>query len=183
MNKKKKSVGDLIMEYFKQHPKEDLQHGPVVDWVEKQYMKLYNKKPRDPWRQIRLFHEEGLLIQIRKGVYRYDPDAISKRILHDFTPEVKKAIFEKDGYKCLICGRGLDDGIEICADHIIPKEKGGLSTIDNGQTLCSEHNILKKNYSATTAAKKYFIKLYKKAVKNKDIKMINFCKQIFDVYD
>lgn len=31
-----KSISDLIMEYFKAHPKQDLEHGPVVDWVEEQ---------------------------------------------------------------------------------------------------------------------------------------------------
>ena len=33
-----KTIGDLIMEYFKKHPKENLSHGPVVDWVEKEYI-------------------------------------------------------------------------------------------------------------------------------------------------
>lgn len=42
-----KSITDLIIEYFKKHPKKELPHAPVVDWVEEQYMKLYNKKPRD----------------------------------------------------------------------------------------------------------------------------------------
>jgi hypothetical protein len=28
-----KSISDLIMEYFKRHPKKDLKHGPVMDLV------------------------------------------------------------------------------------------------------------------------------------------------------
>lgn len=28
-----KSISELIMDYFKKHPKKDLKHGPVVDWV------------------------------------------------------------------------------------------------------------------------------------------------------
>lgn len=42
-----KTISDLIIEYFKMHPNEELAHGPVVDWVEEQYVKLYKKKPRD----------------------------------------------------------------------------------------------------------------------------------------
>jgi len=28
-----KTISDLIIEYFKMHPKKDLKHDPVVDWV------------------------------------------------------------------------------------------------------------------------------------------------------
>lgn len=178
-----KSIGDLIMEYFKKHAGEDLPHGPVVDWVEERYLKIYNKKPRDTWRQIRKFHQEGILIKVKKGVYRYDPDHVREVDLFDFPPEIKEKIFKHDGYKCVVCGRGRKDGVEICADHIKPKDKGGDNSVDNGQTLCMEHNLIKKNYSQTEAGKRYFIKLYEKAVASGDKKMINFCKCIFDCYN
>jgi hypothetical protein len=55
---KKRSISDLIKEYFKAHPKQDLRHGLVVDWVEKKYLKLERRKPRDTWRAIRKLHEE-----------------------------------------------------------------------------------------------------------------------------
>lgn len=38
---KNKSIKDLLIEYFKAHPKKDMSHGPIVDWVEEQY-KLSN---------------------------------------------------------------------------------------------------------------------------------------------
>lgn len=46
MGERRKTIADLILEYFREHPKEDLEHGPVVDYVEEQYLKLYGKKPR-----------------------------------------------------------------------------------------------------------------------------------------
>ncbi len=92
-------------------------------------------------------------------------------------PEVKEEIFKRDGYKYVVCGRGKDDGVEIHADHKIPLDKGGTNTIDNGQTLCSEHNLLKKTYSQTEFGKRFIIKLYEEAIKNK------FCQEIFDVYN
>jgi len=179
----KKSIGDLVMEYFEKHPNKDLPHGPVVDWVEEQYIKLYGKKPRDVWRQIRKFSQEGKLIKVKKGIYKYDPNFVKENQLYDFSLIVKKKIFKRDKYKCVVCGRGIKDGVEICADHIIPKDKGGTNTLENGQTLCMEHNLMKKNYSQTEAGKKFFIKIYKQAVKNKDEKMIKFCKDVFDTYD
>lgn len=178
-----KTISDLIMEYFKKHPKENLKHGPVVDWVEEKYLKLYKRKPRDTWRSIRRLYQEGKLIKVKKGVYRYDPDYVKKVELFDFPLKVKEAIFKKDGYKCVWCGRGKKDGVEICADHIIPLDKGGTNTVENGQTLCMQCNLIKKNYSQSEAGKRFVMKMYEQAVAKKDKKMIEFCKHIFDVYN
>ena len=179
----KKSISELVLEYFKTYPNEDLEHGPVVDWVEKQYVKLTGRKPRDTWRAIRKLYQEGKLIQVSKGIYRYDPSYIREIELFDFPPEVKEEIFRRDNYRCVVCGRGREDGVEICADHKRPKDKGGSNTVDNGQTLCTEHNLLKKNYSQTEAGKRYFIKIYEDAVDIGDMRMIEFCKQVFDAYN
>ncbi len=178
-----KSISGLVLEYFKKHPNADLSHGPIVDWVTKQYLKNNPKPPRDPWRAIRKLYQEGKLIKVKKGVHRYDPDYIKEVELWDFQPDVKEEIFKRDNYKCIVCNRGKADGIELCADHIKPKDKGGDNSIDNGQTLCMEHNLIKKNYSQTEAGKRYFIKIYKQAVFNCDESMIKFCKDVFDIYD
>lgn len=55
--------------------------------------------------------------------------------------------------------------------------------MENGQTLCSEHNLLKKNYSQTEFGKRFIIKLYEEALEKQDERMINFCKDILDIYD
>jgi len=183
MSEERLTIADLIMEYFRQHPKQNLNHGPVVDYVERRYVELYGRKPRDTWRQIRRLHQEGILIKVKKGIYRYDPDYVQHKELYQFPPEVKEAIFKRDGYRCVICGRGREDGVEIHADHKIPLDKGGTNTVENGQTLCSEHNFLKKTYSQTEFGKRFLIRLYKNAVKKGDTRMINFCREIFDVYD
>ena len=179
----RKSISQLILEYFQAHPNEDLTHGPVVDWVEEQYIKSGGTKPRDTWREIRKLSQKGKLRKVRKGVYRYDPSYVHKVELFDFPPEVKEKIFKRDNYKCVVCGRGRKEGIEICADHIKPKDKGGSNTIENGQTLCTEHNLIKKNYSQTEAGKKFITKIYESAVASGDQRMIRFCKELFDVYD
>ena len=178
-----KSISELVLEYFEMHPNEDLRHGPVVDWVENEYIKSGGTKPRDPWRAIRKLHQEGKLIKISKGVYRYDPSYMREVELFDFPPEIKEEIFKKDNYRCVVCTRGIKDGVEICADHVKPKDLGGSNTVDNGQTLCMEHNLRKKNYSQTEAGKRYFIKTYERALAIGDHRMIKFCQDVFDVYD
>jgi len=118
-----KTISDLIMEYFRKHPKEDLKHGPVVDWVEERYLKLYGKKPRDTWRGIRRLYQEGKLIKVKKGVYKYETGGVRKIKLLDFSSKMKKAALKRDKYKCIVCKRGRKDGVEICVDHIIPLDK------------------------------------------------------------
>ena len=49
----------LFKEYFKNHPNEELNHGPVVDWVTDQWLKDHDLPPRDLWRAIRKLHQEG----------------------------------------------------------------------------------------------------------------------------
>ncbi len=183
MSRKKKTISQLIMEYFKEHPMEDISHGPVVDWVTAEWLKDHSSPPRDPWRAIRKLHQEGKIIKIKKGVYRYDPNLVSETKTWDFPQKVKEEILERDGYRCVVCGRGVDDGVELVVDHIKPKDKGGTNDIENGQTLCMEHNLMKKNYSQTEAGKRYFIRMYEKALAVNDKKMINFCRAVFDVYD
>ena len=53
--------------------------------------------------------------------------------------KMRFSIYERDGYRCRICGRTeRDDDLEI--DHIKPIAKGGKSTYDNLQTLCKRCN-------------------------------------------
>jgi 5-methylcytosine-specific restriction endonuclease McrA len=53
--------------------------------------------------------------------------------------DVRRAVLERDGWKCLACG--ATDALEL--DHITPKSAGGQPTVDNLQTLCRDCNRLK----------------------------------------
>lgn len=174
---------DLLLEYFKKNPNRDIKHPEIVDWATSERRERTGEIFRDPDRGIRKLHQEGYLIKIGKGVYRYEPESIKKRSLKDFSPKIKEVIFKRDGYKCIICGRGVAEGVEIHADHIKPRDKGGKSTLDNGQTLCSQHNFLKKNLGQTTLGKRYFIRLYKAAKKTKNKQLIGFCTEVLKIFD
>ena len=181
--KTSQSQKDLLLEYYKKNSNRDIEHPEVVDWVTNEWKKRTGKVFRDPDRGIRKLHQNGYLIKVKKGVYRYDPDSVKNRLLEDFSPEVKEAIFKRDGYKCVICGRGRAEGVEIHADHAKPKDKGGKATLDNGETLCSQHNFLKKNFGQTTLGKRYFIRLYEVAKKTKNKQLIDFCTEVLNMFD
>ena len=174
---------NLIMEYFIKNPKKEIKHPEIVDWVTEEYKKRTGKVFRDPDRGIRKLAQQGQLIKISKGVYKYDPDFVFNRELEDFSPAQKEEIFKRDNYKCVICGKGRADGIEIQADHIKPKELGGKAIMENGQTLCAQHNFQKKYYKQTETGKKMFIRLYELAKKNEDKNLINFCIEVLKVYE
>ena len=54
-------------------------------------------------------------------------------------------ILKRDNSKCVACGIGIDDGAILHIDHKLPFSLGGLTVLDNLQTLCSECNISKSN--------------------------------------
>jgi len=183
-NKKNNNVQkDLIVEFFKKNPNRDIKHPEVVDWVVSTYTKRTGNVFRDPDRAIRHLAQSGFLIKIAKGVYKYDPTKAYKRELEDFTSTQKEAILKRDGYKCVICGRGKKDGVELHIDHIKPKDFGGEATIENGQTLCAQHNFIKKNLKQTETGKKMFIRLYELAKSEKNEELIKFCADVLETYE
>lgn len=64
-----------------------------------------------------------------------------------FPASLRAIIFERDNYTCQVCLRGRevlkDGGIHLECDHVLAWEDGGLTTYDNGQTICSVCNKAK----------------------------------------
>lgn len=183
MKKPKQTQLQLIMEFFKNNPNRDIAHPEVVDWVTTQWNERTGGIFRDPDRGIRTLAQQGQLIKIGKGVYRFDPDFVQNRVLEDFTASQKELILKRDGYRCVICGKGREDGVELQVDHIKPKDLGGKAIIENGQTLCATHNFRKKNLGQTETGKKMFIRLYELAKSIGDIETQKFCADILEVFD
>lgn len=107
----------------------------------------------------------------------------SKDNQENFSVEQKKFIFERDKFKCSMCGNGKRDGVKLYISFIKPRDKGGKATLENGQVLCSQHNFLKKNLNQTESGKKMFINLYNLAKSSGDKKLIDFTKQILKTYE
>ncbi|MDR3195323.1 MAG: HNH endonuclease [Endomicrobium sp.] len=180
---KKISQNKLVEKFFIANPNKDIEHAEAVDWLTARYKKLTGNVFRDPDRQIRSLHQKGFLIKVKKGIYRYDPKATKQRELENFTARQKKIILKRDGYKCVICARGFKEGSELHIDHIKPKDLGGKAIVENGQTLCSQHNFLKKNLKQTETGKKMYIRLYELAKKEQNKELLKFVTDILEVYE
>jgi len=62
----------LIKEFYQSRPNQDIQHAEAVDWLVGEYKKRTGKVFRDPDRGIRQLHQQGFLVKVGNGVYKYD---------------------------------------------------------------------------------------------------------------
>lgn len=53
--------------------------------------------------------------------------------------ELREAVYERDGYRCVVCGVGRP----LSLDHIFPWSLGGEDTFENLQTMCVPCNCRK----------------------------------------
>ena len=65
----------------------------------------------------------------------------------NITVRLRFKVLKRDNFKCCACGASpaKDPSVELHVDHIVPWSKGGETTIDNLQTLCSKCNLGKSD--------------------------------------
>lgn len=54
-------------------------------------------------------------------------------------------VLKKDNFRCVACGHSALDGVKLHIDHRVPYSLGGMTDMNNLQTLCSDCNISKSN--------------------------------------
>lgn len=96
------------------------------------------------------------------GIYAYVLDGDERNLsLRQFIKKEKRIMFERQGHRCPLCGPEKEYSIgKMAADHIIPWSQGGKTVIadvddplkpnntqngNNGQMLCTIHNLQKSN--------------------------------------
>lgn len=67
-------------------------------------------------------------------------------------PEKRRAIYESDGFRCVYCGRLLDDEHlehehERTLDHLVPRSLGGSHGAHNLVTCCGHCNSARQELS------------------------------------
>lgn len=134
----------------------------VFNWVEKYFGKfnkamngvewglLYNKhkddilNPADVQKQIAEMMADKE-VQKKSGIYEYILTGEEKALnLRVFDEDEKMTAYHQQGGKCAICGKSFDFK-EMHGDHIVPWSKGGKTTMDNLQMLCTTCNLKKSN--------------------------------------
>lgn len=76
----------------------------------------------------------------------YTKENIKHKTNREPSARLKVQVLMRDGNRCRLCGVECNDGLHnIHFDHIIPWSKGGDTTLDNLQVLCSDCNLAKGN--------------------------------------
>jgi hypothetical protein len=184
---KKISQIEFVRSYFLQRPMVVISHAQAKADLEAAYLTVMGKRLEDSDRAIRKLHGDGFLEKVAKGQYMYNPETSGKKDFDEFTQAEKNQILKRDGYKCVVCGLGRENGLDLHIDHIKPRALGGQGTVENGQVLCAPHNFIKKNLSQTETGKKGFIRLFElvKSTPNEPIasKLENFLREVLSVYE
>lgn len=79
------------------------------------------------------------------GIYEYLLTGDERKLsIRAFDRRDKQAAYERQNHKCAICGKTFEFE-EMQGDHIVPWSKGGHTTPDNCQMLCTECNLRKSD--------------------------------------
>ena len=91
---------------------------------------------------IYMSEEESVI----KPNVRINKDGIKHTTKRELSARLKVQVLMRDGNRCRLCGVECNDGLHnVHFDHIIPWSKGGETTLDNLQVLCSDCNLAKGN--------------------------------------
>ena len=76
-----------------------------------------------------------------------EPSTLRKDTGRDPSLRMRWRVLQRDRFTCCACGASpaLTPGVELHVDHIAPWSNGGLTVLENLQTLCSRCNLGKSN--------------------------------------
>lgn len=70
---------------------------------------------------------------------------LRKRERDLMTAGLRTKVMRRDSFRCRMCGASQSEGITLHVDHILPVSHGGLTVLENLQTLCAPCNLGKGN--------------------------------------
>ncbi len=85
---------------------------------------------------------EQLLVAIKKE-QNFKASKEYQRSL--MTASMRYDILQRDSFRCVLCGRTANDGVQLHVDHIRPVSKGGKTEYSNLRTLCDQCNLGKSD--------------------------------------
>lgn len=105
------------------------------------YLRKFGKWSNALKKFVAVVNEEEIAIA---DDYKIESNHKTKR---DINLRMRFKVMQRDNFKCCICGASpaKDPSVELHIDYVVPYSKGGETTLDNFQTLCSKCNLGKSN--------------------------------------
>ena len=69
--------------------------------------------------------------------------------------EKRLAIYIRDGLCCCYCGKGVEDGVRLSLDHVMPDVNGGDNSASNLTTACLDCNTRRGNMTLEDWCRKF----------------------------
>lgn len=190
MKKNKKKKIEYVLDFFKKNPNKLLKLEDIDEGIKKDYLedtgstKIYtNRDVRSLYAQGYDKKLNGYLDRPKKGYYIFKQGKKPTIFKSPFPEKVKIEIKKRDKYKCQMCGMKETPDNILAIDHVIPEDKSGKGVKENGITLCTKCNNIKKNHDLTTFGKKFFKKHLKISKSSGDKETSKFIKEILKVFD
>lgn len=75
------------------------------------------------------------------------PRSTASRGPRDPSLRLRFVVMRRDAFRCRQCGASpaVTPGVELYVDHVVPWSEGGVTTMENLQTLCLRCNLGKSN--------------------------------------
>lgn len=91
--------------------------------------------------------KEDIAKETRDETVNNSDDSNERKTNRGISLALRYEVLKRDGFRCVKCGRSpaTETGVILHIDHIHPWAKGGETTIENLQTLCSKCNLGKSD--------------------------------------
>lgn len=84
----------------------------------------------------------GSVEQVRAVVAAAEAEEEQRRGEEAAWRATRMLVFDRDGPFCRYCGESV--GLDFHCDHVVPRSKGGHSTLDNLAVSCRRCNVSKR---------------------------------------
>lgn len=125
----------------------------MAEWVERS-QGVFGRTNSNTGRRLRDVRNAFVVATYRQQgtgvwVYQLERQLDAKLDAVAISPKLQTEVFTMKGRYCAMCGLGPADGTKLQIDHIVPREWGGKTELENLEPLCVPHNHGKKAFFST----------------------------------
>lgn len=100
----------------------------------------------------------GSSFETRSSNHKYCGTECQKQATHANLAGDRWLIFNRDGCRCIYCGRTAE-GVCLAVDHIVPYSKGGPDCAGNLVTACGGCNTAKSSSELSQRTREYVLEV------------------------